>query len=81
VATATEAHARQNRAIERMPAPYICAWRGLWDRKNMQRDYATEDGDSRRNPMLVVVRSHRRTTYVLALLSIALLMALALLRE
>jgi len=47
----------------------------------MQRDYATEDGDSRRNPMLVVVRSHRRTTYVLALLSIALLMALALLRE
>ncbi len=47
----------------------------------MQRDYATEDGEGRRNPMLAVARSRRRTTYVLALLSIALLMALALLRE
>ncbi len=64
-----------------MPAPHIYAWRGLWDRKNMQRDYATEDGEGRRNPMLAVARSRRRTTFVLALLSIALLMALALLRE
>jgi hypothetical protein len=31
--------------------------------------------------MLAVARSYRRTTFVLALLSFALLMALALLRE
>jgi hypothetical protein len=47
----------------------------------MQRDYATEDGEGRRKPMLAVARSRRRTTFVLALLSFALVMALALLRE
>ncbi len=43
--------------------------------------HATEDGESRRYPMLAVARSYRRTTFVLALLSFALLMALAALRE
>jgi hypothetical protein len=59
----------------------MCAWRKFSHRRMVPLHHATEDGESRRHPMLAVARSYRRTTFVLALLSFALLMALAALRE